>query len=143
MPQFDFTPFSSQIFWFAICFVTLYLAASKVILPRITAIIAARKKIVDADKAAAQKLDSQIDELSTKTLNLRQKAGAFYKNKIDETLQKSSKKRERAIEELKNKVEEMNSNSRKQLQAFLESTKVKSAATIQDLVQKIKTKILN
>ena len=143
MPQFDITTFSSQIFWFALCFITLYLAVSKIILPRITAIIAARKNIVDADKMLAHRLDSQIEELTSKTIDLRQQAGTNYQNKIDETLKKCATEKDKNIEELKEKIEAMNKKSREELKSFLENSKTKSAAAIQNLVQTIKTKILN
>jgi F-type H+-transporting ATPase subunit b len=143
MPQFDFTTFSSQIFWFALCFITLYLAASRLILPRITAIIAARAKIVDANKSLAHKLDSQINDLTSKTADLRQESSVSYQNKIEETLKKSAKERDKTIEDLKEKIEEMNKKSRNELKEFLENSKTQSLAAINDLVQKIKTKILN
>jgi len=143
MPQFDISTFSSQIFWFALCFITLYLAVSKIILPRITAIIAARKNIVDADKLSAHRLDVQIDELTSKTIDLRQHAGTNYQNKIDEALKKAAAEKEKNIEALKEKIEAMNKTSREELKSFLENSKTKSAATIQNLVQAIKTKILN
>jgi F-type H+-transporting ATPase subunit b len=143
MPQFDISTFSSQIFWFALCFITLYLAVSKIILPRITAIIAARKNIVDADKLSAHRLDVQIDELTSKTIDLRQNAGTNYQHKIDEALKKAAAEKEKNIEALKEKIEAMNKTSREELKSFLENSKTKSATTIQNLVQAIKTKILN
>lgn len=143
MPQFDFTTFSSQIFWLLVCFITLYIFVSKVILPRITSIIASRNKIIDSDKSAAHKLDSQIDDLTSKTIELRQNAGGSYQNKIEETLKKSAKEREKTIEDLKEKIDAMNKKSREDLNKFLEDSKAKSASVVQDLVQKIKTKILN
>ncbi len=143
MPQFDITNFSSQIFWFALCFITLYIATSKIILPRIQAIIAARKNIVDADKISAEALNSQLEVLSEKTTNLRQKSSTEYQAKIDETLKSLALEKDKTLEELKIKIEEMNKKSRQDLQNFFENSKAQSAKLIQDLAQKIKSKILN
>lgn len=143
MPQFDFTTFTSQIFWFAICFATLYIAASKIILPRITNIVSARKNTVDSDKNLAFKLDEEIEKLNSKSLELRQNSASSYQIKIEGALKDSAKEREKNIEELKNKIEEMNKKSRQDLQNFLENSKTQSVKLIQDLTQKIKAKILN
>lgn len=143
MPQFDFTTFTSQIFWFAICFAILYIAAAKIILPRISDIVRARKNMVDSDKNLAIKLDEEIEKLNSKSLDLRQNSATNYQVKIEEALKNSAKEREKNIEELKNKIEEMNKKSRQDLKNFLENSKTQSAKLIQDLTQKIKTKILN
>lgn len=143
MPQFDITNFSSQIFWFLLCFILLYIAASKIILPRIHAIIAARKNAVDSDKNLAETLNSQLESLSEKTTNLRQQSANKYQAKIDETLKNLTAEKDKNIEELKTKIEAMNLKSRQELQKFLENSKAQSAKLIQDLAQKIKAKILN
>ncbi len=143
MPQFDFTTFTAQIFWFALCFGILYIASAKIILPRISDIINSRKNTVDSDKNLAIKLDEEIEKLNSKSLELRQNSASNYQVKIEEALKNSAKEREKNIEELKNKIEEMNKKSRQDLQNFLENSKTQSAKLIQDLTQKIKTKILN
>jgi F-type H+-transporting ATPase subunit b len=143
MPQFDFTTFTSQIFWFALCFGILYIAAAKIILPRISEIINSRKNIVDSDLNLAVKLDQEIEKLNSKSLQLRQNCAINYQEKIQEAAKNSTQERIKNIEELKNKIEEMNKKSRQDLQNFLENSKAESVKLIQDLTQKIKTKILN
>lgn len=143
MPQFDITNFSSQIFWFLLCFIALYIAASKFILPRIHNIISNRKNAVDSDRGLAEKLNSELEELSEKTTNLRQQSANKYQTKIDETLKNLAQEKDKNIDQLKTKIEEMNKKSRQDLQKFLENSKAQSAKLIQDLSQKIKAKILN
>lgn len=61
MPQLDSTWFASQIFWLVICFTTLYLVLSKVILPPLQNVISTRKGAIDSDLAVAQNLKSQAE----------------------------------------------------------------------------------
>ncbi len=143
MPQFDFTTYSSQIFWFLICFVTLYATVRIIILPRIRNIIAARKNIIDSDKSSAHKLETQIEELHSKTMILRQEAARKYQSQIEEVSRETLKQRDKSMEDLKIKVEEMTERSRNQLKLFLENSKNQTAQAVQNLVQNIKTKILN
>lgn len=61
MPQLDMTTWPSQLFWLAVCFVTLYFIMSRVVVKRTGGIIALRKSTVEADLAAAQKLKAETD----------------------------------------------------------------------------------
>jgi len=143
MPQFDFIHYSSQIFWFMICFIALYITAAFVILPRIRDIIEARKNLIDSDTAATAQLDKQIEDLHSKTLFLRQDATQKYQSQIEEVSRNAMKQREKSMDELKEKVEEMTKKSRSDLKAFVENSKNHSTKAVQNLVQTIKTKILN
>ena len=67
MPQFDFTTYSSQIFWFSICFAILYLAVHFIITPRVRDILNTRKKIIDGDLSEASKINHEIDSLKSLT----------------------------------------------------------------------------
>lgn len=61
-PPFNAETFSSQIFWFVICFVLLYLLMSRVALPRVGAIVDARAGKIAGDLADAQKLKDETDQ---------------------------------------------------------------------------------
>ena len=60
-PPFDSQHFPSQLFWLTVSFVLLYVLMSKVALPRIAAILAARSRAIGDDLAAAQRLKEQSD----------------------------------------------------------------------------------
>lgn len=56
MPQLDPASFPSQLFWLAICFGTMLLVLSVLVLPRITRTLATRQGHIDADLEAAESL---------------------------------------------------------------------------------------
>ncbi|MBI4274742.1 MAG: F0F1 ATP synthase subunit B [Rhizobiales bacterium] len=60
-PPFDATTFASQLFWLAIAFVVLYLLMSRLALPRVSAIIAARQGRIAGDLAEAEKLKGKTE----------------------------------------------------------------------------------
>lgn len=47
MPQLDINTYASQIFWLILCFSTLYLVVSKMLIPRLSTIIENRKNHID------------------------------------------------------------------------------------------------
>ena len=49
MPQLDLSTFPSQLFWLAVIFVLLYLLMSWVALPRVSAMIVARRARIEGD----------------------------------------------------------------------------------------------
>jgi F-type H+-transporting ATPase subunit b len=60
-PPFQKETFASQLVWFAIAFVLLYVIVSKAALPRVGGIIAARQGTIDGDLAEAQRLKEESD----------------------------------------------------------------------------------
>lgn len=60
-PPFQGETFASQLLWFAICFVALYLLMAKVALPRIGGILAERRQHIEDDLTAAQRLRDESD----------------------------------------------------------------------------------
>jgi len=60
-PPFERETFASQLVWFAICFIALYLLMSKLALPRIGGILAQRRASIDEDLGAARQLQENSD----------------------------------------------------------------------------------
>jgi len=141
MPQFDFTTYSSQIFWFSICFALLYFFVGKIILPRIQGIIEARKTVINADLSLASELDHKIDALQAKSNSLRSTASKEYNSKLEEAAKNSTKQRDKMLEDLKAKLDSTAQKSRQELKSFVEESKTKSESTITALVQKMKEQI--
>jgi F-type H+-transporting ATPase subunit b len=60
-PPFATETFASQVFWFALFFITLYLLMSRIALPRVGAILDQRRQTVEGDLATAQRLKDESD----------------------------------------------------------------------------------
>ena len=61
-PPFETSTFASQLLWFAITFVVLYLVMSRVALPQIGSIIDKRKSRIDGDLKEAERLKGETDK---------------------------------------------------------------------------------
>ncbi len=142
MPQFDFTTYTSQLFWFALCFITLYIFVSRIILPRITNILNNRQNIIEKDISLAKALDLQARDIETKVEELRKMASSTYQTKLDVAAKTSQKEREDLIEKLKEKLNNDAKESRQKLRDFVANSKAGNENLIKNLVQIIKEKIL-
>jgi|SRR5581483_5931501 len=64
-PPFQAEHFPSQVFWLAVCFVLLYVLMSRLALPRVSGILAARSRVIGDDIAAADRLKGQAETAHT------------------------------------------------------------------------------
>jgi F-type H+-transporting ATPase subunit b len=142
MPQFDFTKFTPQIFWFSICFLILYFFISRVILPRIRNIIKDRKNVISADLSNSASLQDKINEVQSLSSRLRIAAGSEYQSIVESATKNAAKYREKALEELKEKVDIMVQKSNQEVKNFISESKAKNKSAIENLVKQIKEKIL-
>ena len=60
-PPFEKQTFGSQLLWFALTFIALYLLMSRLALPRIGSILEARRKRIEGDLAEAQRFKDESD----------------------------------------------------------------------------------
>jgi F-type H+-transporting ATPase subunit b len=60
-PPFNSETFASQLVWLAIAFIALYVLLSRVALPRVASIFAARAEKVEGDLAAAERLKNESE----------------------------------------------------------------------------------
>ena len=63
MPQLDPSGFSTQLFWLFVTFMTLFLIAWKVALPRMTEVLNARQERIDGDLEKAETVKQEADEV--------------------------------------------------------------------------------
>jgi len=143
MPQLDFIHYPSQILWFGLCFIVLYLSAHFVILPRIHSIISKRNKIIENDKSLADEINLQIDLINNEAQENLQKANREYLQKIEDITKKSHLERDLSMAELKQKIETKVRESRAEIKKFIDDSKSSNTKYIQDLTQIIKNKITN
>jgi F-type H+-transporting ATPase subunit b len=87
MPQLDVSTFAPQLVWLAISFIALYLLMSRLGLPRVDAIIEARRKRLDDDlaRAAAMKAEAEavIAAYQRTLAEARSRAQAAIKERTD------------------------------------------------------------
>lgn len=143
MPQFDFTTFSSQVFWLVICFSALYFFISLVILPRVNEIFDQRKNVIDADIKEFKILEQEIAEIKEKSLKINKEADYKYRNLIEESLKKSSSLKENELSRFKENSQNILEKSKKEIDLMVEKSQDRSEKMINDLQNLIKTKILN
>jgi len=142
MPQLDFTTYSSQIFWFVVCFSILYITLSKVILPRIAAILEERNNLIQGDLGVAKDLDEKIQQLNSKNDQLRKEANASYNKRIDEVVKDAALNRQKLIDEMKEKVDLATTKSRQEIKDFISKSEENNKKVISDLVAVIRKKLI-
>ena len=143
MPQFDFATYPSQIFWFGLCFIFLYLFAYSIILPRIKSILNKRYDLINGDKDLAKEISKQFNAINVEAEQNFQNANTQYLNKIDEIVKKTNIERANAIENLKKEIEAQVKNSRQEIKKFVLQANSNNKDIIQNLTKLIKSKIIN
>ena len=73
-PPFHKETFASQLVWFVIAFVVLYLIISKLAIPRIGGVIAARSNQIEGDLGEAEKLRARSDDARGSTRSQHRRA---------------------------------------------------------------------
>ncbi len=123
MPQFDFSTFSSQIFWLLICFGIFYFCVSKIIIPRIASILDIRDNEINKDKISVQDLQLKIDEIQIKSKKLRKRSTLSYNKTIEATLKECALNRENSLNKIKTDIENLTNDSTNKIQNFIAESK--------------------
>ncbi len=109
-PPFQKETFASQLIWLALFFIALYLLMSRVALPRVGGIIAARTSQIEGDLAEANRLKEETDAAIAayeKTLaDARANAQAIGAKTRDELMAEADKRRKTLEEQLQRQLEE-------------------------------------
>ena len=143
MPQFDFTTYSAQIFWFSICFFVLYYFMASVILPRIRGIIADRKNVVSDDLLSAESLNEQNDASRTKTDEILREADLKYKTVMDTAVKEAAQRKEKFVEEFKITAENLIEKSKAEIDKMITNSDTQHRSAIEKLVTLTQNKIFN
>lgn len=77
-PPFDATTFGTQLFWFAITFIVLYLVVSRFVLPRVGSVLERRAGAVksDLDQAAQKSADAEEARVAMERATAKARADA-------------------------------------------------------------------
>lgn len=143
MPQFDFSTYAGQIFWFTVCFLLLYFFMAIVILPRIRDIMAERKTVINDDVAAMNSFNESADENRSKADAAMNEANAKYKAALDEAAKTAALKREKSLEEFKENAENLIKKSQAEIAKMVESSKSRSEKVIEQVATLTQNKIFN
>jgi F-type H+-transporting ATPase subunit b len=104
MPQLDVSTFAPQLVWLAITFVALYLLMAKLGLPRIDAILEARRKRLDDDLARAAQFKAEAEavmaEYQRTMADARAQAQAAIKERTDQLAAEAAEQQRRLAETL-------------------------------------------
>jgi F-type H+-transporting ATPase subunit b len=109
-PPFQKETFASQLIWLAIFFIGLYLLMSRIALPRVGGIIAARSSQIEGDLAEANRLKQETEGAIAayeKTLaDARANAQAIGAKTRDQLMAEADKRRKILEDQLNRKLEE-------------------------------------
>jgi F-type H+-transporting ATPase subunit b len=103
-PPFDAQTFASQLFWFALAFIALYLLMSRIALPRVGSILEARRQRVESDLAEAQRLKSESDAAIAANEKALAEARGRAQTLANETREKAAKAAEARRKEVDAKL---------------------------------------
>lgn len=143
MPQFDFHTYPSQIFWFALCFITLYLFSYLIILPRIKEIFDKRNELINSEKTLSEELSQRCEKINFEAQENIQKANLEYVKKIENIIKNANLEREKSLNELKNSIDEKVIKSRKEIKEFIKNSINNNSKNIEQFSNIIKNKIIN
>jgi F-type H+-transporting ATPase subunit b len=104
-PPFDAQTFASQLFWFALAFIALYLLMSRVALPRVGSILEARRQRIEADLAEAQRLKGESDAAIAANEKALAEARGRAQTLANETREKAAKAAEARRKEVDTKLQ--------------------------------------
>jgi F-type H+-transporting ATPase subunit b len=109
-PPFQKDTFASQLLWFAVCFIALYLLMSRIALPRIGGILDDRRRRVEDDLKAAQRLketsDAELAAYEKALADARGRAQAIANETRDKLNAEAEQTRKRLEGELQGKLAE-------------------------------------
>ena len=143
MPQFDLSVFPSQLFWFAVCFLTLLLTSQFLILPRIKSIILNRNKITDADLSTAAELNQEIESLKSRIETIKSESSKHYQALVEEAVKSSKSMVDDEIARLRLDLSKSTKTSRQKIAQFLTQSSVESNVVINRIISNLQNKILN
>ncbi len=143
MPQFDFTTYSAQIFWFGLCFAALYYFMASVILPRIREILSERKNIISQDLFNAESLDEQNNSVKIKTDEVLLAADLQYKIALENATKEAARLKEKALEEFKTKAAQMIEKSKAEIDKMVEQSASKNEELAKQVATLTQNKIFN
>lgn len=140
-PPFNQETFASQLVWLAITFVLLYLLMSRLALPRVGGIIAARSNRIEGDLAEAQRLKDETETAMTayeRTLAEARANAQTIAAQTREDLLAEAEQRRKALEgQLNRKIEEADKAIAATKTAAMSNVRGIAAETASSIVERL------
>ena len=133
MPQFNAKSFSSQIFWLALTFTTLYIIINYLILPRIRENIRLRKNKIANDLERAENIKLEVENMISQSNIKFEEARNRVKKIIKDSLLRSSKEYDNQVETRKKQITIKQLETEKKIAAYkknIEKDMEKSAISL-------------
>lgn len=128
-PPLDSSTFPSQLFWLVIFFAAMYLLMSRVVLPRMGAILAARKGQIDGDIAKAQALKDETE----KALKAYEKSLADARANANDIARKTHDEVKAEIEAEQHKLDASLASKIKAAEDRIGKSKAKALESVEDI----------
>jgi F-type H+-transporting ATPase subunit b len=114
MPQFEISTFSSQLFWFFICWGIVFVYLWKFLVPRMSAKLSERERKIESILAEAKNFDHQTEMMLLQ-----------YNDKLNHFKQKQKAKLQQTTEFIQKSKEDLESDLKQDLDAQMLALEVK------------------
>lgn len=128
-PPFESETFASQLFWFAIAFVALYVIISRLAIPRVGGILEARRQSVEGDLAEAKRLKDSSDA----AIAAYEKALADARNRAQALANETREKHAKAAEVVRKQLDETLNTRISQAEQTIAARRTAAMANVQDI----------
>lgn len=137
MPQLDFTTYPNQIFWLVVTLVVIYFMMTRVILPRISSVLAERAKTITSDLERAEELKQKAAEAEEALKKAEADAKAEARRIIEETKAEIQKDLEAAMKKAEAEIAKMAAASEEKIAEIRAHAVESVAAVATDVAQEI------
>lgn len=104
MPQLDVSTFSPQLFWVALCFVTLYFILAKLLLPRIATVLNTRQSTITdhLNKASLYREEAEnlLVDYEAELALTKKEAQEFSRTAMQAVTEKAALKKQRYLDKM-------------------------------------------
>jgi F-type H+-transporting ATPase subunit b len=137
MPHLDFGTYAGQLFWLAICFVSLYFIVARSVLPKIGGVLEVRGNKIASDLEGADKANNEAGTIETKYQKSLAETSERARNLIEESSKKAKEKLEAKRLDLASKLDE----KIKKAEAQVAKIETESQAAVADITAQLAREI--
>ena len=130
MPQFEISTFSSQLFWFFICWGIVFVYLWKFLVPRMSAKLSERERKIESILAEATNFDHQTEVMLLQ-----------YGDKLNHFKQKQKLKLQQTTEFIQKSKEDLESDLKQDLDSQMLTLEAKLIKSQEDLLKNLPAKL--